>query len=59
MSTRKPRSSDDYGRLSSAVEDGDYDVVGPVEVRRGRPRKGEDGSLMGDHLKTQHGDDPR
>lgn len=40
MAKRIPRDEKDYEELASAVEAGDYDVVGPATVARGRPRAG-------------------
>lgn len=44
--SEKKRSAEEYAALADAIEDGDYEVVGPVTVHRGRPRKGEEREAM-------------
>lgn len=41
MNTENRRSNPDYEALASSIEDGDYTVLPPVVVHRGRPRNGE------------------
>jgi len=40
MTDRTPRYEKDYEDLATAIEKGDYDVVGSAPVVRGRPRTG-------------------